>query len=381
MPEKNLSSLFKTVQEGNTDLALILLQQGADPNEKDQDNMTPLHLAVTMDDLEMVKLLVQNGADINAPGPKEVTPFCLALFTGKQEIMQALKEYGAELTVPPWLLEAHPDLAEYFETKQSPRIKVEALTSDPKINKIIKSNPVAWHRIHLLAVQARQSDAVSLLLAIRNELVGIHDKRRVLYPMVAAMNGDVPTMEVYLKAGFNINTQDENGNTALMVAAQNDKTLMVSRLLAQNADPNLRRRQGHNALHDAAERGNAILVQILVDAGVDVNSADNAGNRALHFAAYNGRKECVELLLRLNSDPAARNKDGMTALHAAAAGKHNEICRIILGGKDEIQEFDPDDAPDDSWLVKEKYDGSGLTLADIDQKDFMAMVMKEIEKL
>jgi uncharacterized protein len=44
----------------------VLLERGADPNVKQQMELTPLHGAASRGDIEMAKLLLENGADRNA---------------------------------------------------------------------------------------------------------------------------------------------------------------------------------------------------------------------------------------------------------------------------------------------------------------------------
>ncbi len=62
-----------------------------DPNE---NGVTPLHLA---DSLEVTALLVVNGADIDAVGPMGATPLSKAICNNEKEIAQFLIEQGANI--------------------------------------------------------------------------------------------------------------------------------------------------------------------------------------------------------------------------------------------------------------------------------------------
>jgi ankyrin repeat protein len=59
--------LHEAIMNGDLALAKLLLEQGADPNEKNADGKTPLHLAVAKDEyFELVELLVEKKADLEA---------------------------------------------------------------------------------------------------------------------------------------------------------------------------------------------------------------------------------------------------------------------------------------------------------------------------
>ena len=57
---RNHSLLFS----GHTDLALLLIQNGAEVNAQNAFGYTPLHWAVSNGHLETVKVLVENGANV-----------------------------------------------------------------------------------------------------------------------------------------------------------------------------------------------------------------------------------------------------------------------------------------------------------------------------
>jgi len=73
----------------------ILLDAGADPNEKHQDWSSPLRVAVERGNLEMVKLLVARGADVNRSGNPKRTLLEIAKSEGKSEIEEFLRQQGA----------------------------------------------------------------------------------------------------------------------------------------------------------------------------------------------------------------------------------------------------------------------------------------------
>ena len=124
-PRKGTSALLLAVENGHFDLALTLLEAGADPNDQ-RSGYTPLHAlswvrkpnrgeddgdpapvgSGNLSNLEFVKKLVRHGADVNArlnsgnggPGLYNkvgATPFLMAAATADTAFMRLLVDLGA----------------------------------------------------------------------------------------------------------------------------------------------------------------------------------------------------------------------------------------------------------------------------------------------
>jgi ankyrin repeat protein len=64
-------------ENGLVDIAALLIQQGADPNDTDHFGNTALHLALRYP--EMVRLLLESGSKVNAKNAMGNTPLHLAV--------------------------------------------------------------------------------------------------------------------------------------------------------------------------------------------------------------------------------------------------------------------------------------------------------------
>src|SRR5947208_741815 len=100
----------------------------------------------------------------------------------------------------------------------------------------------------------------------------------------AVRAGDAASTESILATGFNPNTRDAMGATALHDAVWTGRADLVKLLLDHGADPNIPHAEGlSTALQYAAIKGHARIAAMLLDHGGNIRATDRAGSTALHL--------------------------------------------------------------------------------------------------
>lgn len=92
-------SLQEAAKTNNLERAIVLIEQGAPINGKDETGRTALYWAAQEDHLGMVELLVGRGADINAVSEKDRgwTPLIISAFHGNNDLVDFLLSRGADV--------------------------------------------------------------------------------------------------------------------------------------------------------------------------------------------------------------------------------------------------------------------------------------------
>ncbi len=314
-------------QTGALDSARILLAAGADVNAATLDDGSALVLASSNGHREMALFLLEKGADPNATDGYGLT----ALHWALQEGLVALFSRPS-ITDPFWL---HPNMPEL----------VTALLghgADPNARITRDFLPYDIQRFS----RARGNSLPQ---------VGLTGGTPFL---LAAAVADLGAMRVLVEAGADPTVATEEGTTPLMVAAGmgTDRNLTVAAsgccipgTAARTEEPQKRFLEAaklavrlggsvnavtlgdRTALHGAALYGFADMVQLLADKGADLDAQDMYGQTALsiamadpdglvyrHLKDYNPddrfrrrrggpHQATVELLLKLGATPYVRN--------------------------------------------------------------------------
>lgn len=107
-----------------------------------------------------------------------------------------------------------------------------------------------------------------------------------------------------------------------------DGDALIDTLLSAGADVNTKNNNGQTALHFAASKSNIDTARKLTAHKASARVKDKRGQLALHRAAAVGSVPMMKLLLENKSPVNATDVDGMTALHHGEFGVAWDILRM-----------------------------------------------------
>ncbi|WP_441005043.1 ankyrin repeat domain-containing protein, partial [Novilysobacter viscosus] len=261
---------------GLENLALDLLDRGADPFSPSPAGDPPLTLAVRLGWSKLATRLVQGGVSLDARDSHGMSALHLAAALGREPLLRQLIAHGA-----------------------SP----ELLAADGQ-------TPLG------IALASGRRDLADWLDWRGWALPG-----RALHAQdvpAAAIVGDSDAVRRLLDLGLPVDAVDSQGCTALLRAAGGGHHAVVDLLLARGADPKLAALSGATALSAAVSMRHVEIVDRLLAAGADQEQRLPGELTVLMVACALGLPDLAARLLAAGADVHARDGQGRTAVHCAA---------------------------------------------------------------
>lgn len=347
--------LHRACWQGNIEMVLILLKHGAQIDSVNNTKDTPLCFAIGQGQTAVAKLLLDRGADPNGKGNSPLS--AAACEEGRSEIARILLERGAEV-----------GMALHNAANQGDADLVQLLLAH-KVDRSLRDDE-SRTPLHV-AVMCSEDDRIQEYFKIVDLLLehgysmddGSSGGGRVIH-----LAANLPMLEHLLERGADVNTRTtNNGATPLYLACAYKDVDRVRFLLDHGADANASDEDGGTPLHQviaqADERSKAIVdlllkhgsapdifthaqlgrtekVLALLDEKPDLVHAQGPGGQTLlHIAAANGNLDLVKALVMRGADLEAKNSwAAWTPLHSAACEGRADVVKHLIehGAKVEV---------------------------------------------
>ncbi len=330
--------LIKAVENGDTVKVLDLLQKGADVNTTGGTwGGTALMEAVWRPDakLELVRILLDAGADINERDSLGTPILTHAASQGHTEIVKAIIHAGADVNAKGRMF-GNTALQIAVRDGHIRCVRV-LLDSDADVNATDQNGMTA-----LMSAAAGGHIGSMRVLIDSGADVNAKSKYGTTALILAARSSHIETVRVLLNADSHVNAKDNDGQTALMFAKNRGRTEIVDLLkktganepthLADASEPT----KEANApdiptdMLEAIEQGQTEKVILLLAAGLtDPNARDRRGRTVLMLTAWKGMSEIVQHLLNMGIDPNIKDQNGKTALLYASEEGHTATVELL----------------------------------------------------
>lgn len=288
--------LYKALRNGKLEKAAELIERGRAIDEPDKaDGWTPLMVACEQGYFDIAMRLIERGADAGAENDAGGTPLLIAIYNRHSDIGHALLEQEVEVDVAtsdgwtPLMAAARAGDSEILQ---------RLIAAGASARTVNAGGASALH----VALNHRAADAASLLLEAGAEA----DQPTTdgwTPVMFAARNGDLENLRRLLEAGADVNRRTAAGSTALFQAALAGHDQIVARLIDAGAKVNdWNDARGMTNLMAAASQGHRKTIALLIERGADVNARNVEDDNALFIAALEGHVDSVAALVRATSE-------------------------------------------------------------------------------
>lgn len=282
--------LHLALELGHVDIARYLIKKGADINLKDKDKATPLHNAAYLGNMKIVDLLLKKGAtSLNEGNFRGQTPLHFACERGYPKIATRLLDGGADREAKD-MIGRTPLMTTCLSRNME--IAKDLVKRGADINASLKRGPATYTTLSVVA------------------MYGFKDLVDLLIDMDASVSND--SLE-----------------PTLAFAVQMGHPGLFEYVRKKRVDITALKEKAPGFVFDAAAGGSVEIMKSLLDYGFDADQKDKDGWTPLHVAAVEGKVEMIEFLINEGLDKDARNMKGETAYHVARAAEANETADFL----------------------------------------------------
>ncbi|XP_066908151.1 transient receptor potential cation channel subfamily A member 1 isoform X3 [Halyomorpha halys] len=348
---KGRAAAHQAAARNKINILQFIANHAGDLNVKDHHGNSPLHIAVEHESLEAIDFLFQFGVDANVLNEKNQAVIHLATELNKPKVLLAIASYKDKIDVNQGGEHGRTalHLAAIYDHDECARILITDLKACLR-----KPCHNGYYPIHEAAKNA-SSRTMEVFLqwgeergCTRDEMISFYDSEGNVPLHSAVHSGDFKAVELCLRSGAKISTQQHDLSTPVHLACAQGALDIVKLMFGlQPAEKptclNSCDVQKMTPLHCAAMFDRAEIVQYLIGEGADINALDKEKRSPLLLAGSRGGWRTVLTLIGLKANIQLKDSNDRNVLHLVVmnGGRLDEFAEAVIKAqsKERLQEL------------------------------------------
>ncbi|KAH8415460.1 hypothetical protein KR222_000199 [Zaprionus bogoriensis] len=313
---KGRTAAHQAAARNRVNILRYICDQRGDFNAKDNAGNTPLHIAVECDAYDALDYLLSIPVDTSVLNEKKQAPVHLATELNKVKSLRVMGQYRNVINIQQGGEHGRTalHLAAIYDHEECARILITEFDACPR-----RPCNNGYYPIHEAAKNAssKTMEWGEQRGCTREEMISFFDSEGNVPLHSAVHGGDIKAVELCLKSGAKISTQQHDLSTPVHLACAQGAIEIVKLMFEMQP---LEKRiclsctdvQKMTPLHCASMFDHPDIVSYLVAEGAEINALDKEHRSPLLLAASRSGWKTVHLLIRLGAsidvkDAAARN--------------------------------------------------------------------------
>ncbi|XP_015600034.1 transient receptor potential cation channel subfamily A member 1 isoform X2 [Cephus cinctus] len=349
------AAVHQAASRNRVNILEFIYSHGGDLDIQDNSGNTALHIAVESTSLDAIDFLLKNGARSGILNEKKQAPVHLATELNRVTVLSAMIKYRDRIDVQQGGEHGRTPLhiAAMYDHDECARILITDFGANPR-----KACNNGYYPIHNAAKNA-SSRTMEVFLqwgesrgCSREEMISLHDAEGNAPLHSAVHGGDIKAVELCLKSGAKISTQQQDLSTPVHLACAQGAIEIVKLMFALQPSEKYTCLsscdiQKMMPLHCAAMFDHPEIVEYLILEGADMNALDKERRSPLLLAAARSGWRTVHCLIRLGANIHLKDVNRRNVLHlvvmnggrleefAAEVNKCKVSLLLLLNEKDE----------------------------------------------
>ncbi|XP_018323110.1 transient receptor potential cation channel subfamily A member 1 [Agrilus planipennis] len=366
------TAAHQAAAKNKVEILQFISAHDGDFNVQDNVGNTPLHVAVENESLEAVDFLLLKGVKTDILNDKKQAPIHLVTELNKVAVLEVMSKHKSKIDIQQGGEHGRTALhiAAIYDHEECARILITEFDACPR-----QPCNNGYYPIHEAAKNA-SSKTLEVFLqwgesrgCTRDEMISFYDAEGNVPLHSAVHGGDIKAVELCIKSGAKISTQQYDLSTPVHLACAQGAKDIVKLMFKMQPEEKMACLascdiQKMTPLHCAAMFDHPEIVEYLVTEGADVNAVDKEKRSPLLLAASRGGWKTVNTLIRLGADINIKDVNRRNVLHLVVMNGGRleqfaaEVSKCSYGRYNTARQLL--DSEKGTFIINES-DGEGLT--------------------